>query len=169
MEKQIYLIGHQIKNFVGCKLPTIKEVMSLFFYHQCSQKLTIKQSALITVENVFELWSKTGIPTCAKNSAIRKVIHHHILWKNLLKNKNKKLSVKKKKVSLFCAQIEKLFNIAHHKVMKLVDENKKIFFQGQRLSSRRGFLHINPPNAMEVDNSDVNVVDELGKFFHLSL
>ncbi|CAG5093161.1 Protein of unknown function [Cotesia congregata] len=132
MEKQIYLIGYQITKFVGSKLPSLKEVMFLFFHYHCSQSLTIKKSALITIENVFDLSSEAGIPTCAKNSAVRILIRHHTVGKNLLKNKNQKLSsTQKKKVSIFCADIEKLFDIAHHKVMKLINENQKLFLQGQ--------------------------------------
>lgn len=87
MEKQIYFIGYQITKFVGGQLPSLKEVMPLFFHYHCSESLTIKKSALITIDNVFDLWSKAGIPTCAENSAVRKFIHHHMVWKNFLKNK----------------------------------------------------------------------------------
>ncbi|XP_044592634.1 uncharacterized protein LOC123270575 [Cotesia glomerata] len=136
--------------------------MSLFFHYHCSQSLTIKKSALITVENVFDLWSEAGIPTCAKNSAVRKLIRHHTVWKNLLKNKNQKLSsTQKKKVSIFCADIEKLFDIAHHKVMKLINESQKLFLQGQRQSNRRGFLHINPPVKTVANNIDEDRIDEI--------
>lgn len=167
MGKQIYLIGYQITEFLGRKLPSLKEVMSLFFHYHSSQRMTINKSALFTIKKVFELWAEAGIPTCTQSSAIRKLVHCHTLWKNLVKSKNKKQA--HNKTSHFCVLIEKLFDVAHHNATKLIDKDKKLFLEGQRQSNRRGFININSQNNMEVDlisDSDVNQPNEIGKCFY---
>ncbi|XP_074112741.1 uncharacterized protein LOC141536250 isoform X2 [Cotesia typhae] len=126
--------------------------------------MTINKSALFTIKNVFELWAEAGIPTCTQSSAIRKLVHCHTLWNNLVKSKNKKQS--HNKTSHFRVLIEKLFDVAHHNATKLIDKDKKLFLEGQRQLNRRGFININPQNNMEVDlisDSDVNQPNEIEK------
>lgn len=42
MKNSIYLIGNMSENFVGKKLPTVREVMFNFFYEHIYAKKTIK-------------------------------------------------------------------------------------------------------------------------------
>ncbi|XP_044575296.1 uncharacterized protein LOC123259094 [Cotesia glomerata] len=162
MREEIYLIGQMNQDFVGRKLPLLKEVMSIFFYHHKTCNLTIKQSSASTTKQLIELWRKTGIPLRQESSIILSIIRSHNRWILLSKSKRQKKSpTQKKKESIFCNDLQKLFDISHANVLNEIDATKKHFLESQRKPSRRGFINDFGPitEDMEIcclDQSETN-------------
>ncbi|XP_044578867.1 uncharacterized protein LOC123261343 [Cotesia glomerata] len=162
MREEIYLIGQMNQDFVGRKLPLLKEVMSIFFYHHKTCNLTIKQSSASTTKQLIELWRKTGIPLRQESSIILSIIRSHNRWILLSKSKRQKKSpTQKKNESIFCNDLQKLFDISHANVLNEIDATKKHFLESQRKPSRRGFINDFGPitEDMEIcclDQSETN-------------
>lgn len=165
MGEDIYLIGKVTKDFVGRKLPLFKEVMSVFFYHHKICKLTIKRSSARTAKQLIELWRQTEIPLRHESSIILSIIRFHHKWLLLSKSKRQKKSpTQKKKESIFCNDLYKLFDISHENALNIIDATKKHFLECQKQSSRRGFVDNFEPNieAMKIGSiyqSNINAND----------
>lgn len=102
MNNSIYLIGDINENFVGRKLPIVKEVMSVFFYEHTFLKKTIKESSKSTITKVNKIWCAAEIPTCGLQYATTKLTKIFNCWKLLQKNcKQKKFVAQKKKRNFF--------------------------------------------------------------------
>ena len=82
MVKRVYLIGDVIKGLPEKKLPLLKEVMALLFYHINSKTLSIKKCISITIDKVFEIWCAAEIPTITKKGVYFKLTSIHNRWKN---------------------------------------------------------------------------------------
>lgn len=93
MSEKVYLIGVPIDNIVGRKLPILKEVVALFFYHHKILISTVSHSALAPVKNVQERWTKAGVPICGTQNAIRKLQAVFKKWKDLQRNAKRKQSL----------------------------------------------------------------------------
>lgn len=133
MKNSIYLIGDINENFVGRKLPIVREVMSVFFYEHTFLKKTIKDSSKNTITKVKKVWDDAGIPTCGLQYAALKVTKIFKSFKLLQKNCKKKKSIaQKKKEEIFLANLNKLFDISKKNVEELLDDDKKSFFISQR-------------------------------------
>lgn len=162
MGEEIYLIGKIIENFVGRKLPLLKEVMSVFFYYHKTCNLTVKQSSASTTKQLIKLWRQTEIPLRQESSIILSIIRFHHRWILLSKSKcQKKSPTQKKKELIFCNDLNKLFDISHANALNEIDATKKHFLESQRQPSRRGFINNFEPSteAMEIcciDQSETN-------------
>ncbi|KAL1489630.1 hypothetical protein ABEB36_013574 [Hypothenemus hampei] len=70
--KEIYLIGTEHSCIQGCKLPTIRQVLSVFFHKHRTLNFTIKKSAAKVVDEVQPFWIAAGLSTCLARNAIVK-------------------------------------------------------------------------------------------------
>lgn len=59
---QIYLIGSQITQIQGSKLPSNRQVLSVFFYNMRTVNLTTKESVTLPMRECCIFWEKTRIP-----------------------------------------------------------------------------------------------------------
>ncbi|KAK0177260.1 hypothetical protein PV328_001332 [Microctonus aethiopoides] len=141
MNMLISITGGPTENFEGRKLPSMKEVMSVFLYQKTILKLDHKQSLRNTIDKVEEKWSQAGIPTCGKTYALRKFKKLLDEKRKLQKNpKRKGSNTQKKKEAAFRQKLTNLFDIAKMNVEKYITDDKKLFLSGQRSKSRFGFI-----------------------------
>lgn len=129
-----YLIGYEKNRIHGRKLPTSKQVLSLFFYKHNELNLTIRESATATVEEVREFWGKAGIPTRRKQHAITKLEKLHKTWRNLQRNSGRQNSkTQNEKEYNFKKILDGLFDIAHNNAMRIINsQDKRRFLFDQR-------------------------------------
>lgn len=168
MDNLMRIIGNPIEDFVGRKLPSITEVLSVFLHQHTVLKVQYKRCLIITISKVEEKWSQAGIPTCGKKYAVKKLRKLLDEVKKLRKNSKRKQSVTQKtKESIFCRKSKNLFDIARLNVEKYINEDKKIFLAGQRSNSRFGLIDNVTSSQSEEENEEVMVVDSAGKFFWL--
>lgn len=161
--KPIFLIGTPNSNVFGRKLPTVKEVMSVFFYHHVVLKETIRKSAGNTIVKVEKQWHSAGLPVCGRENAVKKLIELHFKWKGLQKNKSKKNSpAQMKNQSLFQTKLAELFDITDQKSLQSINYDKKIFLEGQKSSNRRGIINLSSQPDTE---ADVMIADEISKYY----
>lgn len=83
----MWLIGQPISTLPTTKLPSKKEVMSLFFYHKIEEKQNNKEAALSTADAILDVWSKAYIPTRLKKHVVKKVADFFGEWQSLQKTK----------------------------------------------------------------------------------
>ena len=102
-----------IEDFVGRKLPSVQEVMSVFLYHKTNLKLQRRECLSVTIDKVREKWSQVGIPTCGKDHAMNKLSGLLDQVKNLQKSsKRRRSKTQKQKESNFNHKLKLLFDVA---------------------------------------------------------
>ncbi|KAK0072222.1 hypothetical protein PV326_000294, partial [Microctonus aethiopoides] len=101
MNTLISITGDPIEDFDGRKLPSIKEVMSVFLYQKMVLKLDYKQSPRNTIDKVNEKWCQAGIPTCGKKYASNKFEKLLDKYKKIRKYSQRKQSNAKKSQAAF--------------------------------------------------------------------
>lgn len=159
-KKDIYLIGPQISRFRMRKLPTTGEVLSLFFYKHNELKLTVRKSAMETMEAVQQLWNRAEIPVSQLHHSVKKLVSLHTVWKNLRKSQRRKKSVPQQlKERKFTSSLKQLFNIARTDAIQSLTETQRHFLASQSHNSRRGFLPASPKeNHDEKENQTPSMV-----------
>lgn len=139
---EIWLIGYSCSELVQTKLPSVKEVMCLFFHYKNVVKHTNRESASLTASDVMTLWQKASIPTKEKQHVITKVLKYFKEWQNLKKNKenkSKRSAAIKQKEDKWQSNLNVLFDIAHSNALNMITiEEDKQFLLKQREMSRPG-------------------------------
>lgn len=85
MNKEIFLISKPMPKILELKLPTVKEVMCVFFHHLNFLKYSVKQSAKNVTDDVIQLGTKNNIPTSSADNVLKRVIRYHNKWKSTKK------------------------------------------------------------------------------------
>lgn len=93
----IFLVGFETSQISERKLPTNRQVLSLFFYKHKCLKLTIRQSATEVAKNVIKIWAEFNLPIVKLFYVMSKIECLFREWKNLSKSRNNKKTVAKKK------------------------------------------------------------------------
>lgn len=91
-ESAINLIGALSNQILGSKLPSIRQVMSVFFYNMRCVKLNSRNSAQLTIRKAVIFWEKARIPTRKLQHCISKLLKLYTEWQELQKNVKKKRS-----------------------------------------------------------------------------
>src|SRR5215469_5949941 len=60
---KIFLVGYPCHQSTGCKLSSNRQVLCVLFYNLRTVKLTVRESAKLTIREVFIIWEKARIPT----------------------------------------------------------------------------------------------------------
>lgn len=163
--KPIYLIGSPNPYVFGRKLPTVKEVMAVFFHHHLVLKETINTSTVNTIIKVEKQWHSAGLPICARQNAVKKLRSLHCKWKSLQKSRNNKNSLTQiKNQSLFQNKLSELFDITDQKSLESLNYEKKKNLEGQKSSNRRGIINLSSQPDTE---SEVMIIDEISKYYIL--
>lgn len=61
-ETEIWLIRQILDKLSATKLPSKKEVMSLFFHHKETTKQTIRDASRSTANDVLDVWVRHAFP-----------------------------------------------------------------------------------------------------------
>lgn len=166
MNKLINIIGDPMEDFVGRKLPSIKEVIAVFFYHKNILKVNYKGSLRITIDKLEKKWSEAGIPTCGKKYALKKVEKILEEDRKLQKcSERKRSATQKKNEAIFHQKLTHLFDIAKVNVEKYLTDDKKLFLSGQRSKSRFGLIDNVVQLSSEENTEDAMDVESVGKFW----
>ncbi|KAK4876617.1 hypothetical protein RN001_009123 [Aquatica leii] len=140
----IWLIDQSLPNLNPIKLPSISEVLRLFFYYKNEERKTILKSATVPACEVIGLWEKASIPIRFKKHVISKIRKHFKEWQNLKKNKEnkkKRSEALKNKEQDWQQKLEDLFDIAHCDALSIMTvEEDKQFLLGQRKKGRQGVI-----------------------------
>lgn len=138
----IWLIGHLTSTLSQLRLPSINEVMRLFFYYKIIEKKNNNKSATCTACDVLQIWEKASIPTRLKKHVISKILKYFTEWQMLKKNKEnkaKRSAVMINKEEKWRESLESLFDIAHANALKMITiEEDRLFLLGQREKGRLG-------------------------------
>lgn len=72
-QSKVWLIGQLLSELSQSTLPSIGEVLRLFFYYKNEEKKSIRESATLTACGVINLWEKASIPIQLKKHIISKI------------------------------------------------------------------------------------------------
>lgn len=120
--EEIWLVGNTSTE-ISCRLlPSIRHILSRYFYLHVHDKLSTQESARITSKEVLSIWIAKKIPCREERNIIVNIKKLHDLWIKLQKDKYKtSLSVLRKR-NAFSGQLDNLFDI----VSTANDDQKKL-------------------------------------------
>lgn len=138
---KIFLVGFPIHQITGCKLPSNRQVLCALFYNLRTVKLTLRESAKLTIREVLIFWQKARIPAKDEQNAITKLEKLHVEWRILQKDRKKTSETIKNKFKQFVEKLDDLFDIAHQDALTLMkSEVDKAFLVKQRQKGRPGCM-----------------------------
>ena len=82
----VTLVGSIPNQMVGAKLPSNRQVLSVFFYNVRVVNLTTKESAALVIQEISIFWQNARIPTRRTDHCVDKVLKLYDEWKGLQKN-----------------------------------------------------------------------------------
>lgn len=158
---EIYLIGFEKSQILGSKLPTIKEVLQLFFYHVRTQNTSIRQSASLATREAILFWEKAKIPTRKEQHCIDKLLKLYEEWRIVQKSSKSrnKTEVHRKNESDFETKLNHIFDIAHSNANKKISKEGQIFLENQRSEKRVGSLAGIDKKAMQKEQRKNDRID----------
>ncbi|XP_073430500.1 uncharacterized protein [Dendrobates tinctorius] len=133
----------QVQNslITGCKPPSNRQVLCALFYNLRTVKLTVRESAKLTIREVFIFGGKARIPTKHEQDAITKLEKLHAEWRSLQKDRKKTSETAKNKFKQFVEKLNDLFDIAQQDALALMKlEEDKAFLVKQRQKGRPGSM-----------------------------
>lgn len=178
--EKIYLIGFTSTQIVVNKLPSVVQVLRVFFHNHRQVKLTVRDSAKLVIEEVEIFWEKARIPIREKQHCIKKVERLYEEWKLLQKHATRKSDTHKQKEDEFVSRFNDLFDISHPDALEtMTNEENKEFLILQKQKNRPGFIRgvdhqlaekeqqIKEQAERELLRKQRNVreMNQLGKFF----
>jgi len=137
----VWLIGAVEDKLSGSKLPSNKQVLSLFFYQHKTLKQTVRDSARVVIREVATFWDKARIPIRQEQHAIAQLELLHQKWKLLQRNANRHTDTQRANEANFVDKLEDLFDIAHTNALKMMKiQEDRDFLLAQREKGRRGCM-----------------------------
>ncbi|XP_073427354.1 uncharacterized protein [Dendrobates tinctorius] len=138
---KLFLVGYPIHQITGCKLPSNRQVLCALFYNLRTVKLTVRESAKLTIREVFIFLGKARIPTKHEQDAVTKLEKLHAEWRSLQKDRKKTSETAKNKFKQFVEKLNDLFDIAQQDALALMKlEEDKAFLVKQRQKGRPGSM-----------------------------
>lgn len=128
-EKEILFIGQVTPHILEGKLPTNKQLLSVFFYSLNSKKLSYRECARIAVKEAIIYWEKAEIPTRHEQHCIQKLETLYEEWATLRKNRNRNSQKQRKKETEFKNKMPNVFDISHATALNSMKspEDKQFF------------------------------------------
>lgn len=141
LRTNIFLIGSDISQITGSKLPSNRQVLQVFFFNMRCVNLPIRESAKLTIDETVIFWQKASIPVRQPHHCIAKLEALYNLWRNLQKNCRRKSETQKSKEAEFTEKLDDLFDIAHANALETMKlkENRE-FLIAQRRKGRIGCI-----------------------------
>jgi hypothetical protein len=93
---KIFLIGDDLNQIIGSKLPSNTQVLKVLFYNLRKVKLNIRQSASLVIKETIVFWEKARIPTRDIPRCIDKLECLYNEWRNLQNHATRKNEKQKK-------------------------------------------------------------------------
>lgn len=137
----IHFIGVPYDQILGNKLPSRKQVLSVFFFNHRVRNLTISASANMVAEELLVFWKKARVPTQEKKHCVNKVISLHKEWITVTKHINRRNDTQQKNEHDFIESLEDLFDVAAEKALQTMKiEQDRQFLILQRQKGRPGSM-----------------------------
>lgn len=142
-DQDIFLVGKCANEILGAKLPSIKQVLQLFFYKMRVEHKTLLSSMKYTIGVAMEFWNRAHIPTMHETSCMRKLKKIYEKWRQIQKNCRTPYEKYRKQEEDFCDEIENfIFDIATPDALeKMKIKEDKDFLVLQRKRGRPGIMH----------------------------
>lgn len=163
IDTDIYLIGELQHQIVDDKLPSNRQVLSVFFFNTRLLGHTKEESVRLVVKEVEVFWEKAKIPTSKSDYCGKKVMKLYEEYRSLQKtvkqpHKSKNFLEAEKK---FTDNLENLFDISSMNAIKNLDVEVKEFLLLQRQKGRPGtFPGINEQNQEKEERRLKRIEDE---------
>lgn len=138
----VFLVGKCDNEILGAKLPSMKQVLQVFFYQMRIVKSNVIQSARFAIDLVIPLWEKARIPVQTKPNCVKRLVKLYDEWNALKKNINAEFEVYRKRESEFREKIDNfIFDIATPDALlsMKIPEDKDFLIQ-QRQKGRPGSM-----------------------------
>lgn len=138
----VYLIGHYTSQIVGNKLPSNKQVLHVLFFNMREVKLSLRESAALTIKEASIFWDKARIPIRKENHCVEKLEKLYAEWRALQKSAKRKSESAKQKEQIFVEKMDDLFDISHANALELITiEEDKQFLISQKQKGRPGCMY----------------------------
>lgn len=141
----IFLVGRITYQIVGAKLPSNRDVLSVFFYNHKIVKLTVMESANLAIKEVTTFWEKAQVLTSRIDNCVNKLLKLHKNWKSLRKTSNRTTSKEIEKRATFVQMLDNLFDIAASNAIN----HFKGYTRKQILSTQSQKERVGEPLAVE--------------------
>lgn len=141
-QSEIYLIGREQNEIVGAKLPSNRQVLSVFFYNTRTTNLSTEKIANLICVKIKMFWEKARIPTSADFYVKKKILDLYNDWRGLQKCEKRpnKSSNHAHKEREFCDKLDDLFDIAAKDALNILKGVDREFLLSQRKKGRVGSL-----------------------------
>lgn len=141
-QSELYLIGHENHQLVGAKLPSNRQVLSVFFFNTRTARLSTEKSAKLLCDEIKIFWEKARIPTSDDSYVKKKILALYNDWRDL--QKWEKLTQKSAKHAInesnFRDKLDNLFDIAKKDALETLKGDDREFLICQRKKGRVGSL-----------------------------
>lgn len=139
-DTSIYLVGYHEPQICGSKLPSNRQVLSVFYWNRQSRGFTVREAARITINEVFVFWAKAKIPTRAEPRCIDK-LEDLVSKLQKLKKTKRNTDTHRSNEAQFTDNLDDLFDIAHAGALSMIkNEEDRAFLLAQREKGRRGSM-----------------------------
>lgn len=119
-DNNIFLIGYMETQILGSKLPSLRQILQVFFFNVRTVKLNVQSSANLVVRECMIFWENTRIPTRAIQHCVIKLIKMYNNWRDVQKSFTKIGEIYRKKENEFVTLLDSLYDIAHLDALKLM-------------------------------------------------
>lgn len=142
-DENIFLVGKCASTILGAKLPSIKQVLQLFFYKIRVENMTVIKSMKYTIGVALEFWNKAKIPTLHETNCVHKLRKIYENWRNIQKNCKAPYEKYRKQEQDFRDKIENfIFDVAAPNALEIMKiQEDKDFLVLQRKRGRPGTMY----------------------------
>jgi len=141
MQSDIYLVGPLKEEFTGSKLPSVHDVLGVYFHQLKVTSKTKHEAAKETIQKLSVYCSRARIPVRDERKAISKLEDLVTIWENLKKNRHRKTETQKKNEDAFTADFTNLFDVSHGNALQMIDiQEDREFLIAQQQPGRRGSM-----------------------------
>lgn len=140
-DSNLYLIGCIDHQILGAKLPSNRQVLSVYFYNTKVVRLSRSESASLVADEVAIFYSKARIPVAKpynNNLKVQRLVDEYKdLQKGSQRNNEKQIQNEK----TFVDKLDDLFDMAHVDALDMIkDTDVRQFLNSQRQKGRVGCL-----------------------------
>lgn len=140
-DDDIYLVGCINHQILGAKLPSNRQVLSVYFYNTRVAKLSEQESARLVADEVAIFYAKARIPIALPHNNVLKVSKLKNEYRELQKNRQKTFQSHIDKEKAFAEKLDDLFDMSHKDAMNMIKDKSVLdFLMAQREKGRVGCL-----------------------------
>src|SRR5215470_17165482 len=129
----IHLVGEPLAQFGTRVLPTVCDVLRVYFHRHKKEKMSQKEAVKTVVQELCGIWAKARVPTSEERNIVRKLQALLDSYRDLCRNKKRSGDAQLARETAFGESIKLLFDVAHHDAMTIMTiEEDRQFLLDQR-------------------------------------